>query len=59
MPEEKKDCGAKPLNEGYVPFKKGHQPKEGNLDSSNPPLGGSGVPSKESQNDKQGDSDKK
>lgn len=33
------------LEEGYQPIKKGHQPTQGNLDASNPPQGGSGVPS--------------
>ena len=31
---------------GYQPIKKGYQPIQGALDSSNPPQGGSGVPSK-------------
>ena len=35
-------AGHKPVKEGY----KGYQPVEGNLDSSNPPQGGSGVPDK-------------
>lgn len=34
----------KPIQEGYQPYKKGYQPTEGNLDPSNPPRGGSGVP---------------
>lgn len=38
MPNEKKES-KKRLLEGY-------QPTEGDLDSSNPPKGGSGVPSK-------------
>lgn len=58
MSEKKNQSGKKaekeysekrvPLEEGYQPFKKGHQPCEGNLDSSNPPQGESGIPSKAS-----------
>lgn len=33
-------------NNGYQPFRKGFSPTNGNLDSSNPPKGGSGVPGK-------------
>jgi hypothetical protein len=29
---------------GYSPERRGYQPTEGNLDVSNPPQGGSGVP---------------
>jgi|GEM_PF-3551209 hypothetical protein len=32
--------------EGYQPFKRGYQPKVSNLNPSNPPQGGSGVPPK-------------
>lgn len=38
------DKERKPMHEGYQPYKRGYQPTEGNLDSSNPPTGGSGVP---------------
>lgn len=40
-----------PIKEGYRPFKKGYQPSKGDLDVTNPPQGGSGVPSKPSKND--------
>jgi len=50
--EEKKQ----PLQEGYQPFKKGYQPTQSDLDTSKPPQGGSGVPSKPSSSS---DSDKK
>ena len=45
MPENKSN---KKVQEGYkpIPGKKGYQPNQGNLDTSNPPTGGSGVPSK-------------
>lgn len=45
--ENKRDT-SQPLNEGYQPYKKGYQPNKGNLNSANPPQGGSGVPSKDS-----------
>lgn len=48
MPENKKESGTQPLGEGYVPSKKGHQPAKGTLDTSKPPAGGSGVPTKDS-----------
>lgn len=35
---------------GYSPEKRGYQPTEGNLDVSNPPQGGSGVPQTPSSN---------
>lgn len=40
--------------EGYIPFEKGYQPTHGELDTTHPPKGGSGVPPKnhESQADK-------
>ncbi len=35
----------KPIHEGYQSYsKRGYQPTQGNLDPSNPPTGGSGVP---------------
>ena len=34
-----------PLKEGYKPIEKGYQPTQGNLDTSKPPQGGSGVAS--------------
>jgi len=40
-----------PLREGYQPLKRGYQPEQGNLNPSNPPKGGSGVPSIPSNND--------
>jgi len=45
MPENKSN---KQVDEGYkpTPRKKGYQPSQGNLDTTNPPTGGSGVPSK-------------
>ena len=48
----------KRIYEGYRPQKKGYQPTEGNLDTSNPPNGGSGVPAKVQSNNGQ-DSNKK
>ena len=54
MSEEKKQPTKEvPLQEGYQPFKRGYKPTQGNLDTSNPPQGGSGVPSSSSS-----DSDK-
>lgn len=54
MSEDKKQIG----KSGYQPIEKGYQPVQGVLDSSNPPQGGSGVPSKiqgkSSKADKQG-----
>lgn len=44
----KKNLTIQDLREGYQPLKKGLQTTQGNLDSSNPPQGGSGVPSKTS-----------
>jgi len=32
--------------EGYKPIEKGYRPTQGDLDSSNPPKGGTGVPPK-------------
>ncbi len=65
MTEDKKELEKKvPLKEGQQPVKKGYQPvemdletsgyrpTEGNLDISNPPKGGSGVPSKSSSDNK-------
>jgi len=45
MPEDK---SSKKVQEGYkpIPTRKGYRPSRGNLDTSNPPTGGSGVPSK-------------
>ncbi|HQK84120.1 MAG TPA: hypothetical protein PLK24_09300 [Atribacter sp.] len=48
MSKNNQDKGNKPINEGYQPLKKGYQPTAGNLDPKNPPRGGSGVPSKPS-----------
>jgi hypothetical protein len=42
-PSSKKE---KPLHKGHAPL--GHQPTQGNLDPSNPPQNGSGVPHKPS-----------
>ena len=45
MAKEGKDSGkVVPLREGYQPEKRGYQPTQGNLEASNPPRGGSGVP---------------
>lgn len=68
MTEEKKEVEKKvPLKEGHRPVKKGYQPAggdfetagyrptEGNLDTTNPPKGGSGVPLKSSSEDKKQD----
>jgi len=57
MSEEKKPPIKKvPIKEGYQPNKKiekgGYQPNRGNLDPSNPPKGGSGVPKKSQDNEK-------
>jgi len=41
-----KEDKRQPLQEGYQPNKKGYQPDKGNLDASNPPRGGSGIPAK-------------
>jgi len=46
MSEEKKQIGKK------IPIKKGYQPTQGNLDTSKPPKGGSGVSSDSSSNTK-------
>jgi hypothetical protein len=44
MSEEKKQSEKRePVEKGYKPLKDGYQPTEGNLDTSNPPQGGSGV----------------
>lgn len=51
MSRNEQDKEKKPIEEGYQPFKKGYQPTEGNLDTTNPPQGGSGVPSERSKND--------
>ncbi|MBS1258965.1 MAG: hypothetical protein MAG551_02029 [Candidatus Scalindua arabica] len=34
-----------PLKEEYQPIEKGYQPTQGNIDTSKPPQGGSGVAS--------------
>lgn len=36
------------IQEGFIPVrrKKGYQPSQGNIDTSKPPRGGSGVPQK-------------
>ena len=57
--KEKKQERAQPLKEGYQPDKKGYQPNQGNLDSANPPQGGSGVPPKDSSSGGNKNSDKK
>ena len=46
--KETKTENRQPIQEGYQPLKKGYQPDKGNLDTSNPPQSGSGVPSKDS-----------
>lgn len=48
MSENKKQIGNKNaiVNDGYQPLEKGYQPSSGSLESSKPPQGGSGVPSK-------------
>lgn len=46
MSEEKKQIGKK------IPIRKGYQPTQGNLDTSKPPKGGSGVSSDSSSNTK-------
>lgn len=46
MSEEKKQIRKN------IPLKKGYQPTQGNLDTSKPPKGGSGVPSGSSNNTK-------
>jgi len=52
MSDNKSGNGKKgPIEEGYKPFKKGYQPTQGNLDTTNPPRGGSGVPAGPSRND--------
>jgi len=51
MSRNEQDKEKKPIEEGYQPFKKGYQPTEGNLNTANPPRGGSGVPSKPSKYD--------
>ncbi len=48
MSNNDQDKRKKTINEGYQPLKKGYQPTNGNLDPNNPPRGGSGVPSKPS-----------
>jgi hypothetical protein len=51
MPKNNKQTNQSvPLREGYQPFKKGYQPTQGNLNPSNPPKGGSGLPSTPSNN---------
>jgi hypothetical protein len=47
---KKQQGGKQPIKEGYRPFRKGYRPTQGNVDSSNPPQGGSGVPAKPSKN---------
>ena len=59
MSKDEKQTGNKILLVGgYQPIKKGNQTVDGALDSSDPPQGGSGVPSKiqgkSSKADKQG-----
>lgn len=44
MSDEKKQSGNVETYK-YQPLRDGHQPTKGNLDSSNPPQGGSGMPS--------------
>lgn len=46
-----------PLQEGHQPIKKGYQPTQGQLDISNPPQGGTGVPP--SSSSENGKADKK
>ncbi len=46
MSGKKKQTGKK------IPLKKGYQPTQGNLDTSKPPKGGSGVSSDSSSNTK-------
>jgi len=50
--EEKQIVKKVPLEEKNRHFEKGYQPTQGNLDSSNPPQGGSGVPSSSSSDTK-------
>lgn len=47
-PDGKAERGHQPLKKGYQPLNEGYHPGQGNLDSSNPPQGGTGVPSKQS-----------
>jgi hypothetical protein len=49
MSEKKVKLEKTRLTEGYQPGVKGYQAREGNFDDSNPPQGGSGVPSKVTQ----------
>lgn len=52
MSKNRQNTGKKePIEEGYRPFKKGYQPTQGNLDTTDPPQGGSGVHSEPSKND--------
>ena len=44
--------GKKKQTEKKIPFKKGYQPIQDNLDTSKPPKGGSGVSSDSSSNTK-------
>ena len=46
MSDDRKE--QKPLQEGYQPIKKGYLPTQDNLDTNNPPQGGSGVNSNNS-----------
>ena len=46
MAKEKPSPSQKKEERGYQPYKKGHQPTQGTLDTSKPPQGGSGVPQK-------------
>jgi len=49
MSKNRQDKEKKPIEEGYQPFKKGYRPTQGNLDTTNPPRGGSGIPSEPSK----------
>jgi hypothetical protein len=52
MSKNKQDTEKKePIEEGYQPFKKGYRPTQENLDTTDPPRGGSGVSSEPSKND--------
>jgi len=52
MSKDKQDTEKKvPIEEGYQPFKKGYQPTQENLDTTNPPRGGSGVASETSKDE--------
>jgi len=51
MPDKKSRVNKKQvvqIQEGFQPVKKGHQPIKGDLNTANPPQGGSGVPLKPS-----------